>query len=175
MSCPRRETPGDGRSTRQGTSLLNIAGEKTGCNGTLGHLIVRKLGKGKFLRRALSYATTSEAVRAGLMLILPSLALFALLICSTFGAEWRCIGIIGAALGAFPLFISCEHGWLAEADKTGPALVCVLPVQALASFAGYQDGRKMSRAVSSWERTWRVPNERGTGMPLSGTSGKPDA
>ena len=29
MPCPRRTTPGDGRVTRQGTSLLYIAGEKT--------------------------------------------------------------------------------------------------------------------------------------------------
>ena len=29
MPCPRRMTPGDGRVTRQGTSLLYIAGEKT--------------------------------------------------------------------------------------------------------------------------------------------------
>ena len=29
MPCPRRITPGDGRVTRQGTSLLYIAGEKT--------------------------------------------------------------------------------------------------------------------------------------------------
>lgn len=42
MSRPRRETPGDGRTKRQGTSLLNIAGEKTGCNGTLGHLIGKR-------------------------------------------------------------------------------------------------------------------------------------
>ena len=29
MPCPRCITPGDGRVTRQGTSLLYIAGEKT--------------------------------------------------------------------------------------------------------------------------------------------------
>ena len=61
------------------------------------------------------------------MLILPSLALFALLICSTFGAEWRCIGIIGAALGAFPLFISCDMlGYRSRQNRSGAGLCFAL-------------------------------------------------
>ena len=38
MPCPRRMTPGDGRVTRQGTSLLYIAGEKTKASAPWGHI-----------------------------------------------------------------------------------------------------------------------------------------
>jgi len=47
MSCPRLTTPGDGRDFRQGTSLLNIAGEKTRASAPWDF---ESLPKGRFFR-----------------------------------------------------------------------------------------------------------------------------
>lgn len=47
MSCPRRKTPGDGRNRRQGTSLLNRAGENAACIGILG-VSIKKVACGRF-------------------------------------------------------------------------------------------------------------------------------
>ena len=62
----------------------------------------------------------------------PFLYLVALLVCSTFATEWRCVGIIGAALGALPLFISCTVLGYGRHQNRASAGLC---------FAGFSFGK----------------------------------
>lgn len=55
---------GTANKQRQGTSLLFIAGEKTACIGTLGHLLQKKKGDGRLFRRFYCTFLTAPALYA---------------------------------------------------------------------------------------------------------------